>query len=83
MGLAGYPARIFQHEFDHLHGVMYLDRIESPLDIFASVELQRQGEEFDEDEFETFEAAGGATGGHEPGPIEQEDLAVWGARLFA
>ncbi len=26
----GFPARIFQHEFDHLNGIVFLDRMESP-----------------------------------------------------
>uniref|UniRef100_A0AAV1U190 Peptide deformylase n=1 Tax=Peronospora matthiolae TaxID=2874970 RepID=A0AAV1U190_9STRA len=26
--LTGFPARVFQHELDHLNGVMYLDRME-------------------------------------------------------
>jgi peptide deformylase len=27
--LSGWPARIAQHEIDHLHGVLYLDRVET------------------------------------------------------
>ena len=36
--LTGFIARIFQHEFDHLPGIVYLDRVEDKLDIFAESE---------------------------------------------
>ena len=36
--LTGFVARIFQHEFDHLQGIVYLDRVEDKLDIFAESE---------------------------------------------
>ena len=36
--LTGFVARIFQHEFDHLQGTVYLDRVEDKLDIFAESE---------------------------------------------
>ncbi len=36
--LTGFIARIFQHEFDHLQGIVYLDRVEDKLDIFAESE---------------------------------------------
>jgi len=38
MSLDGFQARIFQHEFDHLQGVLYCDRM-AP-DVLASVEPQ-------------------------------------------
>jgi peptide deformylase len=36
--LTGFLARIFQHEFDHLKGKTYLDRVESNTDIIAESE---------------------------------------------
>ena len=36
--LEGFVARVFQHEFDHLEGIVYLDRIEDNRDIFAESE---------------------------------------------
>lgn len=36
--LDGFVARVFQHEFDHLEGIVYLDRIEDNRDIFAESE---------------------------------------------
>ena len=36
--LEGFVARVFQHEFDHLEGAVYLDRVETNLDIFAESE---------------------------------------------
>ena len=34
----GFVARVFQHEFDHLEGIVYLDMIENNRDIFAESE---------------------------------------------
>jgi tetratricopeptide (TPR) repeat protein len=39
--LTDLPARIFQHEFDHLNGVAYLDRLESSHDIITEKEYLR------------------------------------------
>ncbi|MGZ5819151.1 MAG: peptide deformylase [Burkholderiaceae bacterium] len=36
--LSGFVARIFQHEFDHLEGKTYLDRVQDNADIFAESE---------------------------------------------
>jgi peptide deformylase len=36
--LDGFIARIFQHEYDHLEGKVYLDRVEDNKDIFAESE---------------------------------------------
>ena len=36
--LEGFVARVFQHEFDHLEGLVYLDRVEDNRDIFAESE---------------------------------------------
>ncbi len=39
--LKDFPARVFQHEYDHLQGLVYLDRVETNRDIVAeSVFLQ-------------------------------------------
>ena len=39
--LEGFIARVFQHEFDHLEGKVYLDRVESNQDIFAESEYYK------------------------------------------
>ncbi|MDD5113453.1 MAG: peptide deformylase [Methylobacter sp.] len=36
--LNGFIARVFQHEYDHLIGKVFLDRVESNLDVFSEVE---------------------------------------------
>jgi peptide deformylase len=36
--LAGFVARVFQHEADHLDGKVYLDRVESSVDIISESE---------------------------------------------
>ncbi len=36
-----FVARIFQHEFDHLNGVVFLDRMESSQEIITEKEYQR------------------------------------------
>jgi peptide deformylase len=36
--LAGFVARIFQHEYDHLEGKVFLDRVESTLDLASEGE---------------------------------------------
>jgi peptide deformylase len=33
-----FVARVFQHEFDHLEGKVFLDRVDTNLDIFAESE---------------------------------------------
>jgi len=39
--LEGFLARIFQHEFDHLNGKVFIDRVESTLDIVMEREYRR------------------------------------------
>jgi len=39
--MAGFAARVFQHEYDHLEGMVYLDRVESVYDIVAESEYFR------------------------------------------
>ena len=41
--LEGFVARVFQHEFDHLEGVVYLDRVKDNRDIFAESEYFKIG----------------------------------------
>lgn len=40
--LRDFPARVFQHEFDHLLGLVYLDRVESNRDIISEAEFFKQ-----------------------------------------
>lgn len=40
----GFLARVFQHEIDHLHGGLYIDRVEDPEKIWA-VEPAEEGED--------------------------------------
>ena len=37
----GFAARIFQHEYDHLNGIVYLDRITSTRNIITEKEFTR------------------------------------------
>jgi len=45
--LNDFLARIFQHEFDHLEGIVFLDRLESSMDIITDKEYMKF---FEEDE---------------------------------
>jgi peptide deformylase len=40
--VADFVARIFQHEFDHLHGLLFVDRVESSRDLISEREFRRQ-----------------------------------------
>lgn len=40
--LTGFVSRIFQHEYDHLNGLFFLDRIDSPWDLISEQEFQRR-----------------------------------------
>lgn len=40
--LTHFVARIFQHEYDHLNGIVFLDRLESTQDIITEQEYQKQ-----------------------------------------
>jgi peptide deformylase len=42
LDLDGFIARIFQHEVDHLEGIVYLDRVENSADIFTEQEFLKQ-----------------------------------------
>ena len=39
---ADFVARIFQHEDDHLRGIVFLDRLESTRDVVTEKEYQKQ-----------------------------------------
>jgi peptide deformylase len=39
---ADFPARVFQHEFDHIHGIVFIDRIDSTLDLVTEKEYLRK-----------------------------------------
>ena len=39
---AGFPARIFQHEFDHLNGTVFVDRVSDSHDFMTDSEYLRQ-----------------------------------------
>lgn len=38
--LSGFPARVIQHEYDHLDGILTIDRAESKRDIIKASELE-------------------------------------------
>ena len=40
--LTGFVARIFQHEYDHLEGLVFLDRVESTQDLMTEQEYQQR-----------------------------------------
>lgn len=40
--LTDFVARIFQHEFDHFNGVVFLDRVESTQDLITEKEFQHR-----------------------------------------
>lgn len=40
--LEGFIARVFQHEYDHLNGMVYLDRVETNGDIISEKEFNKQ-----------------------------------------
>ena len=39
--LTDFVARIFQHEYDHLEGKVFLDRVETSLDLVTESEYQK------------------------------------------
>jgi len=39
--LTDFVARIFQHEYDHLDGIVFVDRVESTLDLITEQEYQK------------------------------------------
>ncbi len=45
----GFPARVVQHEFDHLHGILSLDRAPNTRCIIKGSELEAARKEFERD----------------------------------
>jgi peptide deformylase len=43
--LTGWTARIFQHEIDHLNGVLYIDKLTDPKNLWTDEEFQRMMED--------------------------------------
>ncbi len=39
--LTDFVARIFQHEYDHLQGIVFVDRVEDPQDLISEAEYQK------------------------------------------
>ncbi len=37
-----FPARVFQHEYDHLQGIVFIDRVESTTELMSEQEYLRQ-----------------------------------------
>jgi peptide deformylase len=44
-GIDGMRSRVIQHEFDHLHGILFVDRLPPAKRIFMKKELRRLAEE--------------------------------------
>jgi peptide deformylase len=42
LNLEGFPARIFQHELDHLNGLFFLDRVEDNRHLVSEQEYLRR-----------------------------------------
>jgi peptide deformylase len=42
MEMTDFVARIFQHEFDHFNGLVFVDRVESPEDLITEEAYQQQ-----------------------------------------
>ncbi|MHC5828704.1 MAG: peptide deformylase, partial [Nostoc sp.] len=40
--LTDFIARIFQHEYDHLDGIVFVDRLENTLDMITEQEYQER-----------------------------------------
>ncbi|MBO9999187.1 MAG: peptide deformylase [Cyanobacteria bacterium SID2] len=47
--LQDFVARIFQHEFDHLEGLVFLDRVECPSHVVSEAEYWERLEQLDRD----------------------------------
>ena len=48
--LTGWTARIFQHEIDHLNGVLYIDKLTDPKNFWTDEEFQQMLEQEAEEE---------------------------------
>ncbi len=47
-----FAARVFQHEYDHINGIVFLDRVESPREIITEREYMKLAAEPDSEEQE-------------------------------
>ncbi|MDE0158538.1 MAG: peptide deformylase [Candidatus Dadabacteria bacterium] len=47
-----FAARVFQHEYDHINGVVFIDRVESPLEIITEREYMKLVTQSDSEEQE-------------------------------
>ncbi|MEM7334648.1 MAG: peptide deformylase [Chloroflexota bacterium] len=47
--LEGWTARIFQHEIDHLDGVLFIDKLTSPENLWTEEAYRKMQDEVDED----------------------------------
>lgn len=47
--LKGWASRIFQHEIDHLNGILYTDKLTSPKNFWAEAEFEERFKEKDTD----------------------------------
>jgi peptide deformylase len=45
----GFVARIFQHEYDHLQGIVFIDRVEHTTEIITEKDYQAMGQKIDDD----------------------------------
>jgi peptide deformylase len=61
--LSGWTARIFQHEIDHLHGVLYIDRLTEPENFWTEEEYYAADDEADDAAAATEVSAAGSTSG--------------------
>jgi peptide deformylase len=48
--LTGWTARIFQHEIDHLNGILYIDKLTAKENLWTEEEFQAMQEAVDEEE---------------------------------
>ena len=48
--LTGWTARIFQHEIDHLNGVLYIDKLTAPENFWTEEEFRQRFENDEEDD---------------------------------
>ncbi len=48
--LNGWTARIFQHEIDHLNGVLYIDKLTAPENFWTEEEFRQQYEHDEDDD---------------------------------
>lgn len=54
--LSGWTARIFQHEIDHLHGVLFIDRLTAPENLWTEEEFEAMQQATEDEEQDVLEA---------------------------